>query len=109
MKAAMLLAVLAAATGCSSNAIRAIERDGRPSQVVRFDDLDITDRADAQILYARIRTAAVQVCGSVPAPMLRSFGFDLAFNRLPRVPSPRSTQVSPARIERLPPRQQRRR
>lgn len=67
MKGAMLLAVLAAATGCSANAIRTIQRDGHPSQVVYFGDLDIADSADARILYERIRTAAVQVCGSVPA------------------------------------------
>lgn len=67
IKGAMLLAVLAGATGCSINAIPAIENDRRPSQVVYFDDLDIADNADARILYQRIRTAAVEVCGSVPA------------------------------------------
>jgi UrcA family protein len=67
IKGAVLLAVLACATGCSTNAIRTSDRDGPPSQVVYFDDLDIADSADARILYQRIRTAAVEVCGSVPA------------------------------------------
>jgi UrcA family protein len=47
--------------------VRHHQPTGRPSRVVDFADLDITDPAQAGVLYERIETAAVQVCGSVRA------------------------------------------
>ncbi len=33
-----------------------------PSKIVRFGDLDITNPADAKVLYDRIKAAAAEVC-----------------------------------------------
>lgn len=67
MSERMLLGVLLIAAGCSAPPPRAIESDGRPSQVVYFDDLDLSAVEAPQVLYERIEMAAVQMCGSVRA------------------------------------------
>lgn len=51
----------------STNSPRAGGPRARSSRVVDFADLDITDPVEAATLYERIESAAVQVCGSVPA------------------------------------------
>src|ERR1700749_1346965 len=38
-----------------------------PQLAVRYDDLNIAQRADAEILLHRLRTAATHVCASWPA------------------------------------------
>lgn len=40
-----------------------VEIDGPQTQIVRYDDLDLTDSAGARILYARIEKAALHLCG----------------------------------------------
>jgi UrcA family protein len=45
----------------------AAEPRGRPSRVVDFADLDLSDPAEAAVLHERIESAAVQVCGPVRA------------------------------------------
>ena len=50
-----------AASGAMSSSARAHE-ETPISKVVRFDDLDITKPAGAQVLYRRIQTAAQQIC-----------------------------------------------
>jgi len=63
MKGVILLAALAATSGCSTNLVRPVEADPLPSRVVNFRDLDLQKSADAGALHDRIRRAAVQVCG----------------------------------------------
>jgi len=67
MNGRMLLAALPFTTDCSVQAPRADESNGRASQVVYFEDLDLTDSAAPRLLYERIKVAAMQVCGPVRA------------------------------------------
>ena len=63
MKGVILLAALAATSGCSTNLVRSVETEPPPSRVVNFRDLDLQNSADVGVLHDRIRRAAVQVCG----------------------------------------------
>ena len=44
--------------------------NGVPARTVHYSDLDINTRAGANVLYARIRNAAQQVCGDVDSRQL---------------------------------------
>jgi UrcA family protein len=68
MKGVILLAALAAASGCSTNVVRPVEIDPVPSRVVTFNDLDLHNSADVRELHSRIRRAAVKVCGGPISP-----------------------------------------
>ena len=67
MNAAIQLAILAAGTGGSVQVIDPVDPVEAPAQVVRYDDLDLSDSTGARVLYERIETAAEQVCGPVRA------------------------------------------
>ena len=66
MKGVILLAALAATSGCSTNVVRPV--DPLPSRVVTFNDLDLHNSADVRELHDRIRRAAVKVCGGPIRP-----------------------------------------
>ena len=52
----------AASAMCGMTAPARADAEAIPAKTVRFDDLDITKPAGAQILYHRIQAAARQVC-----------------------------------------------
>ena len=68
MKGVILLAALAATSGCSTTFARPVEAESTPSRVVTFGDLDLRNSADVRVLHNRIRRAAVQVCGGPVRP-----------------------------------------
>jgi UrcA family protein len=61
------LAVAATLTGCSINAIQTPDAVTHPSQIVRYDDLDLDDSADVRVFYERVELAARDVCGPARA------------------------------------------
>lgn len=68
MKGVILLAALAATSGCSTTVARPVDPDAPPSRVVTFNDLDLHNSADVRELHDRIRRAAVKVCGGPIRP-----------------------------------------
>jgi UrcA family protein len=52
----------AASALCSMTVPARADAQAIPAKTVRFDDLDITKPAGAQVLYHRIQAAAQQVC-----------------------------------------------
>jgi UrcA family protein len=68
MKGVILLAALAAMSGCSTTVARPVEAESTASRVVIFGDLDLRNSADVRVLHNRIRRAAVQVCGGPVLP-----------------------------------------
>ena len=64
MRVGMLLAALSTVAGCAINPPPS-EPVGAPEQLVDFADLNLADPSAVRVLYERIETAAVQVCGSV--------------------------------------------
>jgi UrcA family protein len=68
----MLLISIAAALPFATQAGEPsrVEVDGsRVSVVVNYADLNLTERAGASTLYARLKRAAEKVCGQKPAPL----------------------------------------
>jgi UrcA family protein len=57
-----LCCAVAASALCGMTAPARADAEAIPAKTVRFDDLDITKPAGAQILYHRIQAAAQQVC-----------------------------------------------
>jgi UrcA family protein len=62
-----IVSLAVAVTGCSISAAQTREAVAHPSQVVRYDDLDLSESADVRLLYERIETAARDVCGPARA------------------------------------------
>jgi UrcA family protein len=67
VKGVMLLGALGAVTGCSGHTLKTTDPVAHPSQVVRYDDLNLGDSTDVRILHERVEAAATQVCGPVDA------------------------------------------
>ena len=65
LKAAIYLALCATSLAVLSIPAHAGESDGAPSRVVKFADLDLTRSAGVAALYARLQSAARQVCQPV--------------------------------------------
>lgn len=57
--------VIGIVLACSTSAINAAGRDNpqRPSETVKYEDLDLSTTAGVERLYQRINTAAKRVCG----------------------------------------------
>ena len=61
------LALAIAAASLIANVAAAKEDDGRVSTVVKYSDLDLSQSTDAARLYARLKYASQQVCGTYDA------------------------------------------
>jgi UrcA family protein len=65
LKAAIYLALCATSLAVLSIPAHAAEADEASSRVVKFADLDLTKSAGVAVLYARLQSAARQVCEPV--------------------------------------------
>jgi UrcA family protein len=68
MKSATQLVLALSVSLASIGAPALAEPDAPQSVTIRYGDLDLSQPADASALYARIRSAARQVCAAADAP-----------------------------------------
>jgi UrcA family protein len=74
LKTVIPCTLLALSLGPLSSVAAAIERgDDPPARTVDFADLNLSSSAGAAVLYARIKSAAAEVCEPVNARALESF------------------------------------
>ena len=68
-RVAMAVAGIAALTALSVNAQQSPANDAEvPTHVVKYEDLDLSVREDAQALYRRLQSAAEEVCNVYAEP-----------------------------------------